>query len=145
MPSFSVLRQPFALLFHFVLSPLYEDVVESHDVWFVLNWFMAFGIIVALVTTFIAKRNGGTEDRDTNTYIRVNVSFYVSVMLAALFFWNWINELIVGGGNESDTRGIFWVVINTVFIPSLAASASVFGTTPPASRRLGAAGKRGSP
>ena len=107
----------FVLLVHFVLSPFYEDVIETRDVWNVLNWFMAFGVIVALVTTFIAKRNTATDDGDTNKFIRVNVSFYVSVMLASLFFWNWINALVDGGGNQSDTRGIYWVVINTVFIP----------------------------
>ena len=107
----------FVLLVHFVLSPFYEDVIESSDVWNVLNWFMAFGVIVALVTTFIAKRNTATDDGDTNKFIRVNVSFYVSVMLASLFFWNWINALVDSGGNQSDTRGIYWVVINTVFIP----------------------------
>ena len=31
-----------AVLFHFVLSPFYEDSVDSVSVWNVLNWFMAY-------------------------------------------------------------------------------------------------------
>ena len=34
-----------AVLFHFVLSPFYEDSVDVVSVWHVLNWLMAFGVI----------------------------------------------------------------------------------------------------
>ena len=106
----------FAVLFHFVLSPFYEDVVESGDVWNVLNWFMALAVIVALVLTYLAKRDAGTDSVDTNTYIRVNVGFYAAAALAILYFWNWFNELVVGGGLEGEVNGIFWVVIDTLYV-----------------------------
>ena len=106
----------FAVLFHFVLSPFYEDVVESGDVWNVLNWFMALAVIVALVLTYLAKRDAGTDSVDTNTYIRVNVGFYAAAALAILYFWNWSNELVVGGGSEGEVNGIFWVVIDTLYV-----------------------------
>ena len=106
----------FALLFHFVLGPVYEDVVESHEIWNVLNWFMALGVIVALVVTFLAKRDAETGGCDTNTYIRVNVKFYTAAVLAVLFFWNWVNELVVGGGSEGEVNGNYWVLINTLYV-----------------------------
>lgn len=105
----------FAVLFHFVLSPFYEDVVESHDVWNVLNWFMALGVIVALILTYLAKRDVGRED-DTNTYIRVNVGFYAAAALAVLYFWNWFNELVVGGGSEGEVNGNYWVLIDVLYV-----------------------------
>ena len=105
----------FAVLFHFVLSPFYEDVIEGHDVWNVLNWFMAFGVIVALVLTYLAKRDVGRED-DTNTYIRVNVGFYAAAALAVLYFWNWFNELAVGGGSEGEINGNYWVLIDVLYV-----------------------------
>lgn len=99
-----------AVLLHFVLSPFYEDVVESGDVWNVLNWFMAFGVIVALVLTYLVKRDVGRED-DTNTYIRVNVGFYAAAALAILYFWNWFNELVADDGS-----GTYWVLIDTIYV-----------------------------
>ena len=105
-----------AVLFHFVLGPVYEDVVESHDVWNVLNWFMALGVIVALVVTFLAKREAEAGDCDTNTYIRVNVKFYTAAVLPILFFWNWVNELVGGGGSEGDVNGNYWALINTLYV-----------------------------
>ena len=119
------LRKPLAViialiaavvLFHFVFAPFYPDSVEVGDIWFILNWFMAFGIIVALIATFIAKRNAG-EDCDTNTYICVSVGFYVTAALALLFFWNWFDDLTAGEDGQGQTHRFFWVVINTVFIP----------------------------
>jgi TRAP-type uncharacterized transport system fused permease subunit len=105
----------FAVLFHFVLSPFYEDVIESHDVWNILNWFMAFGVIVTLILTYLAKRDVGRAD-DTNRYIRANVGFYAAAALAILYFWNWFNELVVGGGSEGEVNGNYWVLIDVVYV-----------------------------
>ncbi len=99
-----------AVLFHFVLTPFYEDAVESDDVWFILNWFMAFGVIVTLFLTYLAKKDVGRED-DTNTYLRMNVGFYAAAALAVLFFWNWSMELVVGEGS-----GTYWPLINTLYV-----------------------------
>ena len=104
-----------AVLFHFVLSPFYEDVIESGDVWNVLNWIMSFGVIATLVLTYLAKRDVGRED-DTNTYIRVNVGFYAAAALAILYFWNWFNELVVGGGSEGEVNGNYWVLIDVLYV-----------------------------
>ena len=105
----------FAVLFHFVLSPFYEDVIESHDVWNILNWLMSFGVILALIVTYLAKKEVSRES-DTNTYLRVNVGFYAAAALAILYFWNWFNELVVGGGSEGDVNGNYWVLINTLYV-----------------------------
>lgn len=99
-----------AVLLHFVLSPFYEDVVESDDVWNVLNWFMAFGVIVTLILTYLAKRDIGRED-DTNTYIRANVGFYAAAALSIIYFWNWFNELVADDGS-----GTYWVLIDTIYV-----------------------------
>ena len=105
----------FAVLFHFVLSPFYDDVIESHDVWNILNWLMSFGVILALVVTYLAKKEVSRES-DTNTYIRANVGFYAAAALAILYFWNWFNELVVGGGSEGEVNGNYWVLINTLYV-----------------------------
>ena len=120
-----VLRKPlavilgliaFAVLFHFVLNPFYEDALDPNSVWHVLNWFMAFGVIVTLALTYVSKRNTGVGDVDTNRYICVNLAFYAAAILAILFFWNWFDNLTAGEEGQSSNRGIFWAVINTLFV-----------------------------
>ena len=100
-----------AVLFHFVFSPFYEDVIESREIWNVLNWFMAFGVIVTLFLTYLAKKDVGRED-DTNTYLRVNVGFYTAAALAIIYFWNWFNQLLVDEGGS----GTYWVLIDTLYV-----------------------------
>ena len=49
-------------------------------------------------------------------HICVNVAFYVAVVLAILFFWNWFDDLTAGEDGQSPTRGYYWVVINVTFV-----------------------------
>ena len=104
-----------AVLVHFVLGPVYEDAVESGDVWNILNWFMAFAVVVALVVTFRAKRDAESGDCDTKTYFAVNAKFYTAAALAVLFFRNWVDEM-AGGGSDGDVNGNYWVLIDTIYV-----------------------------
>ena len=104
-----------AVLFHFVLSPFYEDALDPLSVWHVLNWVMALGVLIVLAVTYIHKRDT-TADADTNAFICVNAAFYAAAVLAVLFFWNWFDDLTVGEEAQSQTRRFFWVFINTLFV-----------------------------
>ena len=106
----------FAVLFHFILSPFYEEALGDFSAWNVINWFMAFGIVVTLALTYLHKRGSGTDDVDTNKYICINLAFYAAAILAILFFWNWFDALTADEDGQSSNRGIFWVVVNTLFI-----------------------------
>ena len=119
------LRKPLAVilaliaavvLFHFVFSAFYPDSVDAQDIWLVLDWFMAFAVIVALITTYIAKRNVDAGGCDTNTHICVNVAFYVTAAVAILFFWNWFDDMTAGEDGQGQTHRFFWVVINVLFV-----------------------------
>lgn len=103
------------VLFHFVLNPFYEDAIDPISIWHVLNWVMAVGVIIALVLTYVRRGRLGA-DSATTTSICVNVAFYVAVVLAILFFWNWFDDLTAGEDGQSPTRGYYWVVINVTFV-----------------------------
>ena len=103
---------------NFVLAPLYKDALDVGAVWFVLNWFMAFAVVVALVTAFVDKRSA--DAGDTKTYIAASAAFYAAALLAVLYFSNWINELVVGYGETGDVRLVFWGLIDTLFVVLMA-------------------------
>ena len=105
-----------AVLLHFVIGPFYASAVEGFDIWSVLNWFMAFGVIATLIVTFRARRDALANGCETRTYIGVNAGFYAAAALTILFFWNWFGELASDGGSESAVSGNFWVVIDTLFV-----------------------------
>ena len=120
----NMLRKPLAaalglaalvVLLHFTLSPFYEDSVDVGEIWNALNWVMAFGVIATLAATCVLKRDAG-EDAGADRSICVNAAFYAAAVLAVLFFWNWFDDLTAGAEGQSDTRSIYWVVINTLFV-----------------------------
>ena len=104
------------VLLHFVFSPFYEELVDNVTIWHILNWIMAAGVIITLITTCIQKRGVEADRGNTNTYICVSVAFYAAAILTVLFFWNWFDDLTVGEDGQSQTRRNYWVVINTLFI-----------------------------
>ena len=85
------------------------------NTFFMLNWFMAFGVLAALVITYLHKREVGA-DSDTNSFICANAAFYAAAFLAILFFWNWFDDLTVGEDGQGQTRRNFWVVIDALFV-----------------------------
>ena len=105
---------------NFVFAPFYADALDIGAIWFILNWFMAFAAIVALVTTYVDKRSADAGDGDARTYIAANAAFYAAAVLAVLYFSNWINELIVGYGDTGDVRLVFWGLIDTLFVVLMA-------------------------
>ena len=105
---------------NFVFAPFYGEVLDVESIWFVLNWFMTFAVIVALITAYVDKRSADTSGNDARTYIAANAAFYAAAVLAVLYLSNWINELVVDGGNEGDVRLFFWGLIDTLFVVLMA-------------------------
>lgn len=104
------------VLVHFLFEPLYEDSIDTGQVWDILDFFMAFCAVVALAATFTAKRRvGSDENHSIKQYIAVNAAFYAAALLTIWLFWNWIDNLAVGEV-QNDRRLIFWGFINPLFI-----------------------------
>ena len=105
-----------AVAFHFIFSAFYPDGVDIDMVWAILNWFMAFGVVVVLALSYVRKRNMASDSMDVKAYIQVNVAFYSALWLAIWFFWNWFDDIALGGDPQSDLRLTFWGFIDPLFI-----------------------------
>ena len=107
-----------AVLFNFWFSTFYEDSIDVDQVWYVLDWFMAFGVIVALVATYVRRRSLGADHSDnvSREYVCVNVAFYAAALLAIWFFWNWFDFLAASEDGQSQTGLDFWGFIDPLFI-----------------------------
>ena len=119
------LRRPLAIIlaiiaiavaFHFIFLAFYQDSVDPNQVWEILDWFMAFAVVVALVVTYNQKRGIESGTTDTNRFISVNVAFYAAAWLAIWFFWNWFDNLSLGDELQGELRLTFWGFIDPLFI-----------------------------
>ena len=103
-----------AVVGHFVAFPLYayesDNLDAALDTWHVLNWFMAAGLVLMLVITVRGKRAGDADPAiDSRQWLRANVMFYLSVLLAVAFVPNWF----ASNWGESDDPTV-WHMIDTV-------------------------------
>ena len=107
-----------AIALHFIFSAFYEDAVDVDQIWTVLNWFMAFGVLVALMVFYHLKRvmEGRGADGVTREYMEVNLALYVAAFLSIWFFWNWFDDLTVADGVQSDGRLILWAFIDPLYV-----------------------------
>ncbi len=75
---------------HLIVTPLYHDGSAEYPVWKIVNWFMAVGVLVMLVVSFLRKRaqgnKGGGSDLES---ARVSLVYYGAIVLTTLFFWEW--------------------------------------------------------
>ena len=101
-----------AVAINFIVTPLYHPGGdEPFTVWEILDWFMAFGMVIALAAGYVDKRRvDGDGSADIRRYIEANVVFYGAVALFLLFFWNWFS--LLSPNNEPD--GQFWAVIDAL-------------------------------
>lgn len=81
-----------AVAVQFVVFPLYaydpdgEVMASALDVWHVLDWFMAAGLVLLVVTTFREKRrHDGEDSSDVRPWLRSNFMFYGAVLVALAF------------------------------------------------------------
>ena len=101
-----------AVLAQFVAYPLYVDdhAEAARDTWQILNWFMAAGLALMLVITCKGKQSCDADTAgDTRQWVRANVMFYLTVLLAIAFVPNWFAA--TWGENANGT---VWHAIDTV-------------------------------
>lgn len=105
-----------AVLIQLVFSPIYPDTVDVDWTWNTLNWFIAFGVVAALIVTYLRMRFLNAYGGNGRQHILANSAFYAAAVLAIWFFWNWFDDLTVGEDGQSQVRLIFWGFINPLFI-----------------------------
>lgn len=109
----------------FVVFPLYaydsdgEAMASALDVWHVLGWFMAVALVLMLVTTCREKcRLAGDTSADLRPWLRSNVLFYATVLLALAYVPSWFESAWNGNNNWT-----IWHLIDTVLPVLFAAEA----------------------
>ena len=116
-----------AVAFHALIGEFYGGLLPRPGmVWDILNYFMAGGVLVALVHHFRAKRaldQGETDGGINSEYLMTNLLFFASVILSIWFFRNWFDNIVVGDARQGDTIRFIWQVVNPLFVVVMGATA----------------------
>ena len=101
-----------AVAAQFILFPLYGGSSDAGiTIWLTLDWFMAIGLVLALMTTN-QRRQMAKSDGDS-CCSGADIMFYGTAMLALAFFPNWFGEAFTEHANV-DAAWTIWHVIDSV-------------------------------
>ena len=107
---------------NWVITPIHHDGSPQYPVWKVVNWFIAFSVVVTLIANIARKRAVGSDGADspiTREYLEANVAFYASLLLAPWFFTNFLTydffiDNIPAAGIEA--KDVWWEFIDGLFV-----------------------------
>ena len=107
-----------AVAVNLILTPVYHDGSPDYPVWEVINWFMAASTLVALVVSFLRKRELANGEPDTLESVGLTVLFYASIVLTMLFFWGWIWTLNPDSetGDAVTSHLIYFPLVDSLFV-----------------------------
>lgn len=79
---------------YFVISPLYAgqgNAGDAHDVWAVLNWFMAVAAVLLVLVTFAGTRSLEAGAPAWDKFV-ANGRFHIAIALLLGFLSNWFAD-----------------------------------------------------
>ena len=99
---------------------------DSGDVWTVVNYISLVAIALAFYFNWERKRkhDASGETGITREYLESNVMYFATIVLAALFLFNWLNLLVNGAKDvgEEVMHDVVWVVVDIMLIVLMGAT-----------------------
>ena len=103
----------------YAVQTLYDGAV---DVWFWIDIAMLLAVLFSLGASFAAKRafdsNSDNDGAFNRAYFETNVRFYAALALAMMFSYNWLNFVINGAEDASQTGdySIVWTAVDILVV-----------------------------
>ena len=100
-----------------IFTPLYHDGSPEYPLWRITNWFMAVGVLVALVVN-LWRRRTLANDASVLEYVRTSVAYYGTIVLTMLFFWEWFWTLNPESetGDAVTSHLVYFPIMDSLFV-----------------------------
>ena len=98
-----------------VFSSLYATILPPAEVWRVMNFCTAVGIIVSVTVVCAHKRSSVKPDSPAGEYLAGLAAFYSTLALAIWFFTVWFRLLLLSDGESvSFSDEIIWSLVSVL-------------------------------
>lgn len=102
-----------AVAVQFLTSEIYDDDA-ANQVWNILNYFMAIGVIAALIFSYLRARDA--DGSDLKEWIASSAMFIASAALLLMYIEQWFAwEIFVDEGDGGDYRSMVWIILDISF------------------------------
>lgn len=98
-----------------VFGILYSDALPASDVYAVMNYISAAGILISVAVAWCRKRGCGLGPAGPEQYLAVQAGFYVALALAIWFFTLWFRLLTLDEGETvADPDTVIWFLVSAL-------------------------------
>ena len=109
-----------------IFSSFYADALSPSEVWRVMNYCTAVGIIISVSVACAHKRKVGMSESHAGQYIAALAAFYATLALAIWFFTVWFRLLLLSEGEDVGTAdNVVWALVS-VLIPLVLGTTGAF-------------------
>ncbi len=107
-----------AVFFNFILTPVYHDGSPEYPIWEWINYFMAAGVVLALIANFARKRSSTDPYATDADVMWANIALYASIALAMLFFWQylWLMYPENETGDAALSHTIYFPLVDALYV-----------------------------
>ena len=101
-----------------MITPLIHDGSPEYPNWTIMNYFMALGVILMVVLTFLYRWRLDPEQTDNYTCAIANGLFYGSVILMMLFYWQyfWLLDTSSETGDAALSHIIYFPLMDAIYV-----------------------------
>ena len=101
-----------------MITPLIHDGSPEYPNWTIMNYFMALGVILMVVLTFLYRWRLNPEQTDNYTCAIANGLFYGSVVLMMLFYWQyfWLLDTSSETGDAALSHIIYFPLMDAIYV-----------------------------
>ena len=98
-----------------VLNGFYAGVLPPSEVWQVMNYCTAVGILAAVAVACWYKRRMGNAVSPAGRYLATWAAFLATLALAIWFFTLWFRLLLLGEGEAvSEADNVLWGLVSAL-------------------------------
>ena len=103
-----------AVAVQFLASEIYDDDAVG-QVWDILNYFMAVGVVAALVFSYLRAKDA--DGSDVQEWVAATVMLIASAALFLLFFEQWFAWTVFKEADDElgESRSLVWIMIDVMF------------------------------
>ncbi|MDE0643054.1 MAG: hypothetical protein OXH95_02760 [bacterium] len=103
----------YAILYttHVVFNPFYSDQISTSDVYQIMNPLTAIGILISAAVAWRHKPASEDASVSSGHYLAAQAGFYLSLVLAILFFTLWFRGLNDEPSGAADNMAWYFVAV----------------------------------
>ncbi len=101
-----------------IITPLTHDGSPEYPYWVILNWFLAVGVVITLIVSYLRRREAANAGPESIYSFRTSIMFGLAVVLTMLFYWGWFWTLNPESetGDAVTSHLVYFPIVDALYV-----------------------------